>query len=82
MVFKVFVVRNDLDRHGVLDALKNDSNYQVDVYENNGNCPRDELFRRIKGVDAVLITPRTAMDQEAQEVAGPSLKVISTVSAG
>ena len=78
---KVFIPRADHDER-ILAGLR-EKGYSLDFYAGPGKCPRDEFLRRIKGVDAVLVTPGSEkIDQECMDAAGPTLKVIGTFSVG
>ena len=79
---KVFIPRADHDER-ILSGLR-EKGYDLDFFSGPGKCPRDEFLRRIKGVDAVLITPGSNenIDQQVMDAAGTKLKVIATFSVG
>lgn len=63
-----------LDR--VLDATR------ADLWEDELPPPRDELLRRVAGVDGLLSLLTDQVDDELLDAAGPQLKVVSNFAVG
>jgi len=63
-----------------LNILKN----QCDIIINQKKAPLPypELMNKVKGVDAILCFLNDKIDKQIMDIAGPSLKVISTFSTG
>lgn len=63
-----------------LNILKN----QCDIIINQKKAPLPypELMNKVKGVDAILCFLNDKIDNQIMDIAGPSLKVISTFSTG
>ena len=55
---------------------------QHDVWLEAGPPPRDELLRRVTGVDGYLAMVTDLVDEELLERAGPQLKVVSNFAVG
>ena len=55
---------------------------EVDLWEEELPPPRDELLRRVRGVDGVLSLLTDAIDDELLDAAGPQLKVVSNFAVG
>jgi glyoxylate reductase len=54
----------------------------MDLWEDELPPPRDELLRRIAGVDGVLTLLTDKVDDEFLDAAGPQLKVVSNYAVG
>ncbi len=54
----------------------------VDLWEDELPPPRDELLRRVAGVDGVLSLLTDRVDDELLDAAGPQLKVVSNFAVG
>ncbi len=54
----------------------------ADVWQDELPPPRDELLRRVTGVDAVLSLLTDVVDDELLDRAGPQLKVVSNYAVG
>jgi glyoxylate reductase len=54
----------------------------ADVWDEDRPPPRDELVRRVKGVDGILSLLTDKVDDELMDAAGPQLKVISNFAVG
>jgi len=54
----------------------------VDLWEDELPPPRDELLRRVEGVDGILSLLTDTVDDELLDVAGPQLKVVSNFAVG
>ncbi|MCY7419060.1 MAG: D-glycerate dehydrogenase [Chloroflexi bacterium] len=55
---------------------------EVDVWEGELPPPRDELLRRVAGVDGLLALLTDRVDDELLDAAGPQLKVVSNFAVG
>lgn len=54
----------------------------VDLWEDELPPPRDELLRRVAGVDGILSLLTDRIDEELLDTAGPQLKVVSNFAVG
>ena len=54
----------------------------VDLWEDELPPPRDELLRRVSGVDGLLSLLTDRVDDELLDAAGPQLKVVSNFAVG
>jgi lactate dehydrogenase-like 2-hydroxyacid dehydrogenase len=54
----------------------------VDLWEDELPPPRDELLRRVAGVDGLLSLLTDRVDDELLDAAGPRLKVVSNLAVG
>ena len=54
----------------------------VDVWDGELPPPRDELLRRVAGVDGLLALLTDRVDDELLDAAGPQLKVVSNFAVG
>lgn len=75
---RVFVARIIPDDG--LDAIR--AACDVDLWEDELPPPRDELLRRVAGVDGVLTLLTDRVDDEFLDAAGPGLKVVSNYAVG
>jgi glyoxylate reductase len=75
---KAFVARRIPDEglHAVRAAC------DMDLWEDELPPPRDELLRRVAGVDGVLTLLTDKVDDEFLDAAGPRLKVVSNYAVG
>jgi len=55
---------------------------EVDLWEDELPPPRDELLRRVAGVDGLLSLLTDKVDDELLDAAGPQLKVVSNFAVG
>ncbi|MEA2652178.1 MAG: glyoxylate reductase, partial [Chloroflexota bacterium] len=55
---------------------------EVDLWEDELPPARDELLRRVRGVDGVLSLLTDKIDDELLDAAGPQLKVVSNFAVG
>lgn len=55
---------------------------EVDLWEEELPPPRDELLRRVAGVDGLLSLLTDRVDEELLDAAGPQLKVVSNFAVG
>ncbi|KAL7635557.1 UNVERIFIED_CONTAM: hypothetical protein RMT77_014626 [Armadillidium vulgare] len=77
--FKVLVTRQDIPKEAITRLQEE---CEVEIYPQSRPIPRDELLRRIRGKDGVFCLSDQIVDKEFLDAAGPSLKVVSTFSAG
>lgn len=77
--FKVFVTRKIPDA-GI--KLLKQAGFQVSVSQFDGVIPREELLKKVKGVDAILSLLTDKMNAEVMDAAGPRLKVIANYAVG
>ena len=66
---------------------KNKSNFYCDrceltIWDEPSPVPRDEFMRNVAGKDAIFCSLNDRIDKELLDQAGPSLKVVSTISVG
>lgn len=54
----------------------------VDVWDRPLPPPRDELLRRVEGIDGLLALLTDRVDDELLDAAGPGLKVVSNLAVG
>jgi lactate dehydrogenase-like 2-hydroxyacid dehydrogenase len=54
----------------------------VDVWDGPMPPPRDELLRRVRGVEGLLALLTDRVDDELLDAAGPALKVVSNLAVG
>ncbi|MET0773766.1 MAG: D-glycerate dehydrogenase [Candidatus Limnocylindrales bacterium] len=54
----------------------------VDVWDRPMPPPRDELLRRVEGIDGLLALLTDRVDDELLDAAGPRLKVVSNLAVG
>jgi glyoxylate reductase len=64
----------------VLERLA--SGCAVDLWTDREAIPRDELVRRVAGVDAIVCLLTDGIDAAVLDAAGPSLKVVANVAVG
>ncbi|XP_055542003.1 glyoxylate reductase/hydroxypyruvate reductase isoform X1 [Wyeomyia smithii] len=76
---KVYITRNDYPRIG-LDLLKEECD--LSIWDEGYPVPRDEFLRNVAGKDAIFCSLNDRIDKELLDQAGPSLKVVSTISVG
>jgi glyoxylate reductase len=75
---RVFVSR-EIPAEG-LDAIR--SACDMDLWEGELPPPRDELLRRVAGVDGLLALLTDRVDDELLDAAGPGLRVVSNYAVG
>ena len=75
---RVFVARR-IPEEG-LDAVR--AACEMDLWEDDLPPPRDELLRRVAGVDGVLTLLTDRVDDEFLDAAGPGLRVVSNYAVG
>ncbi|EDS28707.1 glyoxylate reductase/hydroxypyruvate reductase [Culex quinquefasciatus] len=75
----VYVTRNDYARIG-LDLLKEEC--ELTIWDEPSPVPREEFMKNVAGKDAIFCSLNDRIDKELLDQAGPSLKVIGTISVG
>jgi glyoxylate reductase len=55
---------------------------EVDLYVGSSAISREELLRRVKGVDAIVCLLTEAIDAAVLDAAGPQLKIVANVAVG
>ena len=75
---RVFVARRLPDEG--LDLVR--SACEVDLWDGELPPPRDELLRRVAGVDGALTLLTDKVDDEFLDAAGPQLRVVSNYAVG
>ncbi|HEX6868656.1 MAG TPA: hypothetical protein VF119_07610, partial [Candidatus Limnocylindrales bacterium] len=75
---RVFVARRIPDEG--IEAVR--AACDVDLWEDELPPPRDELLRRVAGVDGVLTLLTDRVDDEFLDAAGPGLRVVSNYAVG
>ncbi|RUS82477.1 hypothetical protein EGW08_009740 [Elysia chlorotica] len=75
---KVFVTRRV--HQEAIDLLK--EKCDVDIWDSDEVVPRNELLKRVKGVAGIFCTISDNIDVEVLDAAGPSLKIVGTMSVG
>ncbi len=78
--YRVFVTR-DLPGDGFA-ALRDDSEFDLDVWPEDFPPPRQALLRRVKGSDALVCLITDQIDVEVLDAAGNQLKVVSQMAVG
>ena len=79
--FRVLVTRRIPDV--ALARLRAVPQIELDVFEHTADAiPADELRRRAAGVDGMLVLLTDRVSRELVQAAGPSLKIVSTMSVG
>ncbi|XP_053693755.1 glyoxylate reductase/hydroxypyruvate reductase isoform X2 [Sabethes cyaneus] len=76
---RVYVTRNDYPRIG-LDLLKEECD--LSIWDEGYPVPRDEFLKNVAGKDAIFCSLNDRIDKELLDQAGPSLKIVSTISVG
>ena len=54
----------------------------VDLYVGSSAISREELLKRVKGVDAIICLLTETIDGEVLDAAGPQLKIVANVAVG
>ena len=75
---RVFVTR-EIPAEG-LDVIR--AACDTDLWEDELPPPRDELLRRVAGVDGLLALLTDRVDDELLDAAGPALRVVSIYGVG
>ncbi|MGH0153250.1 UNVERIFIED_CONTAM: hypothetical protein FKN15_032609 [Acipenser sinensis] len=58
------------------------SRCNIELWDSDDPVPRQELLKKVSGVDGLLCVLTEKIDAELLDVAGPNLKVVSTMSVG
>ncbi|RXM36408.1 Glyoxylate reductase/hydroxypyruvate reductase [Acipenser ruthenus] len=58
------------------------SRCNIELWDSDDPVPRQELLKKVSGVDGLLCVLTEKIDAELLNVAGPNLKVVSTMSVG
>ncbi len=77
---KIFVTR-DIPDHGI-KLLKARRGNQISIFNKNFAIPKNELKKRVKGVDILLSLLTDKIDAEIMDAAGPKLKMIANYAVG
>uniref|UniRef100_A0A336LW09 Glyoxylate reductase/hydroxypyruvate reductase n=1 Tax=Culicoides sonorensis TaxID=179676 RepID=A0A336LW09_CULSO len=75
----VYLTRPDVAQQGI-QLLQDECD--VTMWDKTCPVPREELLKRVVGKDAIYCTLCDKIDAEVLDAAGPSLKVIGTISVG
>ncbi|XP_030643544.1 glyoxylate reductase/hydroxypyruvate reductase isoform X2 [Chanos chanos] len=79
-VSRVYVTRQ-IPPEG-LEILRKSGQVQFELWNSDDPVPREELLKKVKGVDGLLCVLTEKIDAELLDAAGPNLKVLSTMSVG
>jgi glyoxylate reductase len=77
---KIFVTR-DIPDHGI-KLLKARKGVQLSVHKGDEAISRNELLKRVKGLDVLLSLLTDKIDAEVMDAAGPKLKMIANYAVG
>lgn len=80
MLMRILVTRKLAQN--VLDKLKSQYEWDLDVWDFDEPIPREELLQRVRGVNGLLCLLTDKIDTEVLDAAGDNLKIISTMSVG
>ena len=64
----------------VMEALR--TRFEVDVFDGDGAISREDLLKRIQGVDAALTLLTEKVDAEFFDAAGPQLRIVANHAVG
>ncbi|XP_038060320.1 glyoxylate reductase/hydroxypyruvate reductase-like isoform X2 [Patiria miniata] len=76
--WKIYVTRRLLPE--ALDLLK--EKCDIEIWDHDNVVPRDELLKRIAGKEGMLCQLTEKINKELLDAAGPSLRVVSSMSVG
>lgn len=76
---KIFVTRQIPDEG--IKALKK-KGYRLDIYEKDRVIPKQELLKRVKGVDALLSLLTDKIDAAVLDAAGTQLQIVANYAVG
>ncbi|KAG7458829.1 hypothetical protein MATL_G00224730 [Megalops atlanticus] len=65
-----------------LKILSQSGEVQYELWDSDNPVPRQELLKRVRGVDGLVCVLTEKIDAEVLDAAGPNLKVLSTMSVG
>ncbi|KAL4714889.1 hypothetical protein ACJJTC_012561 [Scirpophaga incertulas] len=77
--FNVYITRSDMPESGV-NLLRNKCN--VKVWQEPSPVPREEFLKAVYGINGIFCSLTDTIDKELLDAAGPSLKVVATISVG
>jgi len=77
---KMYVTRN-VPEPG-LSILKAAKEFEITQWKSDAAVPQAELIKNVKGIDVLFCLLTDRIDKEVMDAAGPSLKVICTMSVG
>jgi glyoxylate reductase len=76
---KIFITRK-IPETGI--NLLKEKGYDVEISDFDGILPREQLFQRIKGADAILSLLTDKVNADFFEAAGPQLKIVANYAVG
>lgn len=79
-MIRIFISRH-IPSPGI-ELLQSMANVTVDAYTEDHIIPRDELLRRVVGVDILVSILTDKIDSEVFDAAGPSLKMVANYAVG
>ncbi|KAK1176015.1 glyoxylate reductase/hydroxypyruvate reductase-like [Acipenser oxyrinchus oxyrinchus] len=65
-----------------LKILRQSGMCNIELWDSDDPVPRQELLKKVSGVDGLLCVLTEKIDAELLNIAGPNLKVVSTMSVG
>lgn len=65
-----------------IEILKDSQSCDLDHWDSDDPIPRDDLLKRVSGLDGLYCLLTEKIDAELLDAAGPQLKVVSTMSVG
>ncbi|XP_028029268.1 glyoxylate reductase/hydroxypyruvate reductase [Bombyx mandarina] len=77
--YQIYVTRSDMPESGV-QLLKDQCD--VNLWNQPSPVPRAELLKEVAGVNGIYCSLTDKIDTELLDAAGPSLKVVATISVG
>ncbi|XP_078366111.1 glyoxylate reductase/hydroxypyruvate reductase-like [Oculina patagonica] len=77
---KVLVTRNV--PQAAIEIIKSSQSCDLDYWDSEDPIPRDELLKRVAGLDGLYCLLTEKIDSELLDAAGSQLKVVSTMSVG
>ncbi|CAB0011768.1 unnamed protein product [Nesidiocoris tenuis] len=78
---KIFVTRSDFPKKSISFL---EEKYDVDIWDSikNGDISKKDFLSRVPGASGIFCSLNDKVDKDVVEAAGPSLKVVSTMSVG
>ena len=80
MHYKIFVTRSIPDAG--IKLLQANKNVSLEIYDHDGQIPRRELSKRVRGKDIILSILTEKIDKQVMDAAGPQLKMIANYAVG
>ncbi|GAA5901471.1 2-hydroxyacid dehydrogenase [Sporobolomyces salmoneus] len=71
-----------LEGAAILKKAAKEGKIDYTAYDKPGNAPREWVLENVKGAESVVVMLGDKINDEFLDAAGPSLKVVSTMSAG